>query len=258
VDQDTGVQPARTAWKALDIAGGLAAVIAVLVFRRNFAAELWLFKGFGLFSVPDSAPSSAGDWFTLLQENGFVGLALFGLFDLINFALLGLIFLALYGALRNVARRATLLATIIAFAGIAISFATNNAFAMHSLSSRFAAATSDAERAVLLVTGETLLRNHNPGHLYQGTGIYVGLLLVLLAGLLISIVMLRDTRFGRAAGYTGILANLLALGYFITLVYLPAIVWLPPTLAAPFRILWYILIAIRLFQLGKERSEQSV
>jgi hypothetical protein len=41
------------------------------------------------------------------------------------------------------------------------------------------------------------------------------------------------------------------LGYFVALAFAPTIVWLPPTLSAPFRLLWYLLVARRLFQLGK-------
>jgi hypothetical protein len=254
MDQEADAQAAKTAWKALYLAGGAAALIAVVLFRRNFSAELMLFKGFGLFSVPASAPSSAIEWFTLFQENRFVGLALFGLFDLLNYALVGLIFLALYGALRDVNKSAMLVAATFAFVGIAVYFASNQAFAMLSLSGRFAAAPSDAERAIFLAAGEALLAIHNPGALYQGTGIYLSLLLLLLAGLLISIVMLRGAVFGRATAYTGILANLFNLAFFITLAFAPAILWLPPTLAAPFRLAWYILIAVRLFQLAREQK----
>lgn len=227
-------------------------MIAVLVFRRYFSVELMQFNGFGLFSVPDSWPANAVDWFALFQENRFVGLALFDLFDLINYALLGLIFLALYGALREVDKRAMLLAMMFTFVGIAVYFVSNQAFAMFNLSDRYAAATSEAEQAMLLAAGESLLAIHNPGDLYPGLGIQLSLFLVLLAGLIISIVMLRSEIFYKATAIVGILANGFGLAFFAALALIPAFCWIFPTISAPLRMVWYILIAIKLLQLGKK------
>jgi len=95
-DKVASVNDTDTAWKALYITGGIAALIAVLVFRRYFSVELMQFDGFGLFSVPEAWPVSAADWFALFQENYVVALLLFDLFDLVNYGLVGLIFLALY------------------------------------------------------------------------------------------------------------------------------------------------------------------
>ena len=68
---------------------------------------------------------------------------------------------------------------------------------------------------------------------------------------IISLVMLRSHVFGKATAYVGILANGFGLGYFITLAFAPALYALFPIISAPFRVLWYVLIAIRLFQLGR-------
>ena len=229
-------------------------MIAVVLFRRNLGAELSLSRGFGLLNVPEPVPSSAIDWFTLIQNDVFVGLTLLGVFDLVNYALVGLIFLALYGALRQVARSSMVAAVTMALVGIAVYFASNQALSMLSLSNRYAVATTDAQRAMFLSAGEALLAIHNPGELSQGTGIYLSLFLVLASGLLISIVMLRSTVFSKATAYTGLLANGFALGYFAALVFAPTLVWLPLSISAPFRLIWYILIAVRLFQLGAGAS----
>jgi len=253
-DQVSHVKTTDSAWRALYIVGGIAAVIAVLVFRRYFSVELMQFNGFGLFNVPDVWPSSAAAWFALFQENWFVGLALFDLFDLVNYALVGLIFLALYGALRDVDKRSMLLATACAFVGIAVYYASNQTFAMFNLSGRFAAAMSEAERAMFLAAGEARLAIHNPGELYPGTGIFLSLFLLLLAGLIISIVMLRSEIFNKATAIVGILANGFGLGFFIALPFIPEYVWPFPAISAPFRMIWYILIAIKLFQLGRAKN----
>jgi hypothetical protein len=109
---------------------------------------------------------------------------------------------------------------------------------------------------MFLAAGEALLAINNPGAIYQGTGIYTSLFLVLLAGLIISIVMLRNGIFSRATAYTGVLANGFGLSYFIALAFVPTIYALPTILSAPFRVVWYVLIARKLFQLSSASSEK--
>lgn len=247
--QTSDTAAAETAWKGLYYVGGVAALLAVLFFRRNTATELVTFNGFGIFDVPETWPAGSADWFTLFQQDSIMGLVLFDLFDLINYALVGLIFLALYGALRNRNKSAMVAATTFGFVGIAVYFASNQAFSMLTLSGRYAAA-SEAEQAMFLAAGEALLANHNPGTIAQGTGIYISLFLVLLAGLIASIVMLRSPDFHKAAAYCGIIANGFALIGLPALALGPVIAWAPPTISAPFRMIWYILIAIGLFRLA--------
>ena len=249
-------------WRALYFAGAVAAILAVAIFRRNLGVELHTFDGFGVFDVPGEWPITAHEWFSLLQADPFVGLVLFGIVDLVNYVLVGIIFLALYGALRRVNRAAMLVVTTSCFVGIAVYFASNQSFSMLSLSSKYAAAATNVEMDSFLAAGEALLAIHDPGSLYQGIGIYASLFLVLAAGLTISIIMLKSAVFNKATAIVGILANGIALFYFITLLITPEFVWIPHTLSAPLRLIWYILIAVKLIQLGMrskdENSDQSV
>ena len=108
--QETKIDPA---WKWLFYAGGVALLLMVIVFRRNFGVELMTFDGLGLFNMPAIEPVNAEDWFVLFQDNGLLGLLLFGLFDLVNYALLGIVFLALYGALEKINKSAMVLANCV-------------------------------------------------------------------------------------------------------------------------------------------------
>lgn len=223
--------------------GAVAALIATFVFRRNLSAEMMVSQGFGIFSMPAVEPVRAVEWFALLQRDWLVGLTLLGFFDLVEYAMVGLLFLALYGILRQIGRYTMVSALAIGLTGIAVAFASNQSVALLSLSHQHATAVTEAQGSMFLAAGEALLAVH------EGTGSAISLFLVLLSGLLISVVMLRGSPFNRATAYAGILANSIALCYFITLPLGPGIYWLPPTLSAPFRLVWYFLTAWRLLQL---------
>ena len=248
--QGTAEQSSQSGWRGLYYVGGVAAILAVLFFRRNTGVELVTFNGFGIFDVPEAYPVSAIDWFALLQEQRIVGLVMLGLVDLINFALVGLIFLALYGALRGSSSGWMTAALIFSFVGITLFFATNQAFALLALSDQYAAAAPEAERVMFLAAGEALLAVDNPGKMVNGMGYFASLFLVLLAGLIISFVMLRSDVFGKIGSYSGIFANTVGLAFFPVLAFAPTIAWLPPSVSAPFRLIWYIFIAVGLLRLA--------
>jgi hypothetical protein len=152
---------------------------------------------------------------------------------------MGLMFLALYAALRRASESFMAIATTLAFVGIALYFASNTAFSMLSLSDQYEAATTDAQRSILLAAGQAMLA------IYQGTAFYMSYVLVSIAPLIISVVMLRSNIFSKVTAYTGILANVLGLAYF-----LPAVGVLLSLISVVGLAIWYILIARRLFQLG--------
>jgi hypothetical protein len=225
----------------------VAALVAALVFRRNFGVEVMQFKGFGIIhGVPAVWPSSAVEWFTLLSDSTFVGLILLDVVDVINYCLVGLVFLALYGALERVNKSAMLIATACALVGIGVYLASNQAFAMLSLSWQYAAATTDVQRSMLLAAGEALLAIGS-----QGTGVHTSFFLVVTAGLIISVAMLRSGVFGKATAIVGILANGVRLCGLAALVFAPPIYSFAIPVAAPFRVAWYVMIAITLLRLAR-------
>ena len=174
-------------------------------------------------------------------------------FDMVNYLLVGLIFLALYAALRQVSRSYITLATAVAFVGIAVYLASNLAFSILSLSDQYAVATTDAQRSMLLAAGQALLAIHDPNVLGPGA---MGFFLVTVAGLIISAVMLRSGVFGKITAYTGILANAFGMGYPIGVAVAPRTVVIPMvatalSVSACFLIIWYVGIARRLRQLAR-------
>jgi hypothetical protein len=248
---------AGAAYQGLYRAGGVAAWIAALAFRRNMDAEYMLLRQAGLINTgPAVVPTTIGDWFALLQTHTLLGLTLLNLFDLVNYALMGLMLLALLAALWRVSRSWMAIAASLGFLGVAIYFASNQALALLSLSNQYAGATTDAQRGLLLGAGQALLAIHqNAG--YTGSGIYLSFLLVSLAGLIISAVMLRSSLFGKTTAYTGILANGFGLAYYLVMVLAPAIVFVPLSISAVFLLVWYLLIGSRLWVLGLPGTARS-
>jgi hypothetical protein len=245
------------AWKGLVRLGGVAALLAGLLFRRNLGAELSLLKESGFITAGSATPpTTVPDWFALLQSDPLVGLTWLNVFDLVNYALVGVMLLALFVTLRRVNRSVMVSATVLGLIGIAIAFASNQALALLALSHQYAAATSAAPRALLLADGQTLLTINQ----FSSPGRYLSLLLIGVAGLLISIVMLRSKVFKRTTAYVGLLASALDLAYCLAVIAVPAadgkllaVGFIPA--AGLFLMIWHSLIGQRLYRRGKTQSQ---
>jgi hypothetical protein len=230
---------ADSAYSSLYRLGGAAALIV---------AALTVGEIVGFMVYPQ--PSAVDDWFTLFQTDPVIGLLDFWGLEVPMYAMFVLVFLALYGVLRsaNQGGMATALAFVLLGAGI--FFATNNPFAMLSLSNQHAAATTDAQRSALLAAGEAVLAN--TGQRAVG-GFNIGLFLVSVAGLIVSWVMLRSSFFSKSTAYVGILAYGLSLADYLrqalTQSELVALLVILP--GALFLIIWYVLVARRLYQSGR-------
>ena len=195
-------------------------------------------------------PSTVSGWFELFQASPIVGLIDFWGLEMPMYAMFILVFLAVYALLKRVARGSMAIALTLALLGIAIFFATNNPFSMFSLSSKYAAATTDVQRSTLLSAGEAVLANTNQRAV---GGFNIGLFLVSAAGLLVSLVMLQTSTFSRLTAYVGILAYGLSLGDYLrqaltSSVVIALLVILPGALLL---VVWFSLVGRRLLQLGR-------
>ncbi|MCP4600143.1 MAG: DUF4386 family protein [Proteobacteria bacterium] len=244
-------------WKSLCRVGGVAALIAGVLFRRNIAAEISLFSG-------HPSPTTVSDWFTLLQSNRLLGLAYLNIFDLVNYALLSLMFLALYVVLKRANKSYMAIAATLGLLGIAVYFASNTAFSMLALSDQYAAATTETQKTALLSAGEAILVINRFSSLgaHPGSGGYMSLFLVAVAGMITSAIMLRSDVFNRATAYVGMLASAFDLAYCVAFVFvttidieLLSVCFIPA--AGLLLMIWHIMIGWRLYRLGKETSSNS-
>lgn len=181
-------------WKLIYKAGAIAALIILPIGIMDL---ILTFLPGGI--TPDPGKGTVKEWFTLFDEDSFLGLRGLGIFNVVN-AILGIpVFMALYGAHRRLSRPLSMMAMVVFLIGAGIYIANNPAFAMQTLSHKYSAATTDYQRSLLTAAGEALLagsEDFTPGS-------FPGFLLIQLAGLLISFVMLLNRRFDVITGWLG-------------------------------------------------------
>jgi hypothetical protein len=216
-------------WALLYRVGAVAALAsAVLIPIQVAVFMIW----------PPPLDGTAADWFALLHRNRLAGLVDLDLLLAVDNALLMPLLLALYVVLRKVHESAMTLAVVLGLVGVVMYLASNPAIQMATLSDRYAAATTDPQRAATRAAGEAMLA------IWQGSGFHAAYLLGSVAGIVIGVVMLRSGLFSRTAGWLAILANGVGLG-----LYLPAVGVYISVFSVVFLEVWYLLVARRLVQL---------
>ena len=234
-------------WAGVYKLGGVAVLVTVLVGIIESTIQFLPVSNIPLDTVLD--------WFALFQENPFMGLRNMGLLNIFLNTLALFTYFALYAAHReNNNQPYAALAMVIAFLGIGVFLATNRAFPMLDLSNQYALATTDAQRATLEAAGQSMLtvgQSHTPGT-------FLGFFLSEVAGIFISVVMLRSHIFSKINAYAGILgfSILLVVEYFSTFSGLSDAMMMLFMLGGLLSMLWYILIARKLFQLVRSSSAE--
>jgi len=206
------------AWKPLYRAAGVAALLSIAF---TFVAVIVF--------IANPPPTTITAWFALFQRNGVLGLLDLDLLMLAAYLLMGVIYVALYGALHRGHEPVMALAALCGLVSITTYIASNTAFNMLVLSGHYAAATTDAERAAIRAAGQSMLA------IWQGTAYDLSYVLGGIAALLIAVVMLRSRIFGRATAYVGLVLGALMLvpatagtiGLYLSLISLvPTVIWL--------------------------------
>jgi hypothetical protein len=189
-------------------------------------------------------PTTALGYFTVFQSNPLVGLLDLDLLLIIDQILGIVILVALYVALRRTNEAWMTIALALGLVVAAAYFASNTAFNMLTLSHQYAAATTDAQRAIYLAASESMLA------IYTGTAFQVYYLLGAVVGIIISGVMLRGGIFSKTTATMGILANAISLGLYVPMVGIYISIF-----SVLFLEIFYILVARRFFQLGRREGQ---
>jgi hypothetical protein len=132
-------------WQGFYRAGGAAALIMVVLILVQITVYVaW---------PPPAFDGPVLPWFELLQDNRLLRLLSLDLLYLVDSALLAVMYLALYIALRKTSESAMLVGTVLGLVGVAAYYASNTAFEMLYLSNQYAEAATEAERAAFLAAG---------------------------------------------------------------------------------------------------------
>jgi hypothetical protein len=78
-------------------------------------------------------------------------------FDIANYALVGVMCLAVCVALRGMSKSYTLIAAALSFLGAGVYIVSNSAFPMLSISVQYSSASTGAQRSTLLAAGQAVL-----------------------------------------------------------------------------------------------------
>lgn len=196
-------------------------------------------------------PETAQAGFTLLAENRVLGLLRLDALTILVMPLYYLVFLGLYTALRGTDDALALLAAALAFTGVTLILATPSAFSFLTLSDRFAAAASEAQRTLLLAAGEAVLA----ADLWHGSGALMGGLLLQTAALLACVIMLRSRAFSRLTAWIGVVTHGLDLLHLLVGFFLPAGGVVLLMVAGPLYLVWFPLLARDFARLARGATE---
>ncbi|HOW26297.1 MAG TPA: DUF4386 family protein [Bacteroidales bacterium] len=229
--ENANLSAADSSWKLLyRIAGAAALLMAVFIPIQIIIFILW------------PPPETTIGWFELFKTNPFVGLLDLDLLLVIDQVLVGIMMVALYILLKKTNPSLMTIALLLAVLGIAAYFASTAAFEMLALSHKFNAARTLIEKSMYESAGQAVMAGwqgtaFNFGYVMEGTGL-----------LLTAVVMLKSSVFNKFTAWVGIVLGVMSL--------------LPPTAGSVGMIfalgslipleIWDILVARRLFQLGRE------
>jgi Domain of unknown function (DUF4386) len=218
-------------WSWLYKIGGAAALFSVAI----IPIQLIIFIVWG-------QPETALGWFDLFQDNELAGLLAFEILFVVNAAVGIATTLALYVALRGVSESLMAIATVLGLVEAVAFIVARPALEMLYLRNQYAAATTDAQRTMILAAGQAVLAT------FYGTAFHVGINLFSIYYLIVSTVMLRSNNFGRVTAYTGVVAAILNWGLYVPggtglILFTLSVI--------PFLAIWLVLVARRLFLLGR-------
>ena len=236
-EQNTSAQIADGRWKALYRAGAVAPIVTIAIYLTQMFTII--------FGEP--YPVTVNDWFSIFQRSRILALLYLNAFDVFSIALLGVMFLALYVALRRFDDSYAAIAAFFSFLGVAIfvSVRADMGATVLSLSDQYAAATTEAQMDQLLATGQVI------NSLGRATPDTVGFFFMSIGGLIFSTVMLRRGTFSKAAAYVGILGGVVTVVHRIGLFIAPSFASVLMPISGLLWLIWWILVSLGLLRLAR-------
>ena len=216
-------------------AGSIAAMVTVgLTITQIVLGVLW--------PPPDFAPTAAvaEKMLQMAQTHPVRAFVTLDGLMVVDYLLLFVVYLGLYAALRDREPSLMALGTGLALMAITLYFTVNPSITMFVLAGQYSAGAADA--AGVVTAAQAALAT------FEGTAFIVHYLVMGVAGILVSLAMLRGTTFSRATGVAGVLQGAMML-VPVTFGMLGLIFAVGSLI--PF-IVWFVLVAIRLSRIATE------
>jgi hypothetical protein len=227
LNQSIVTESAAVRWKTLYRIAGVAALITAAIIPISIAAYfIW--------------PVYPDDIFAVIQESKLAGLMSLDFLYLLGNLFAVPVFLAFYVSLRRTDEAWALIALALGSVGLVMLIPARPVFEMLALSDQYAAAATDAQRAVYLAAGEAVLAT------FRGTAFNAHYTLGSLSLLITAFLTLRSAVYSRASAYVGIATNVVVFG-----LYVPEVGVYLSLLSVLGYLVWWIMLARRFFQLGR-------
>ncbi len=249
MSQETQSEFNQPTWSSLYRAAGVCALVTVVFMLLDIALS-FTSENFSVGTV------SATEWFAQFQNNWLMGLRNLGFFNVINTTLTIPLYLAIYALHRKTNPAYATLAFALFLFSAAVYVSGNPALSMLSLSERYAAATSEAQRSLLASAGGIIMAANED----FTPGTFLGFFLTSASSVLMMAVMLSGRVFSRSLSLAGLLGWSFLLTYTIVATFIPAAFQLVMPLAilgGLLMVAWTILVGLRLIRIGRTAAEQS-
>lgn len=195
-------------------------------------------------------PESIEATYTMLQEDGLVGILRLDIATIVLLALFPILTVGLYAALRRARQAYALLAVVLILTGTLLSLANESAFSMIYLSKMHAAATTAFRQEQVIAAGEAVMA----GNMWNSTAGFLAGFFMQGGFVFISLVMLRSRGFSKFTAYSGILSNGLDLIHVPLTLFAPGLAATILAIGGVFYLVWFPLLGRDLYRLSRDGS----
>lgn len=227
-------RPSRYLYKA----GGWTAVLFLVYSFVSILILVLLDGGY---------PGSAIECFEMINENRFIALLRL---DVVSIIVVPFYYLLFYSIYQSIKTDYTLIAKIALFgvlAGVTIFIAGLNLISIINLSDKYHATDLPEMKQHLLAACEGMLASD----MWINTGAILRGILIETGAIIFSVLMLKTSVFNKATGWVGLLTHGFDLSSIVVGIFYAPVKDVFTVVAGPLYIVWFIMIGIRLFQLGK-------
>jgi len=226
-------------WKMLYKVGAVSAYTAMVI----MVVEILL------TALPEGARvyHGIGELLEMYNQHWFMAMRYMGLMNIFATSLMIPVFFALFGLHRDKMLVFSGLALILHIVGYAVFMADNTSFAFLELANKYASATSESEKAILISAGEALFArgaSHTPGT-------FPGFLIGEISSIFFSIIILMGGMLKKAVGIIGIISFSFLLIFevvssFISSLFEEAMIF--AMVGGILTLLWYVMVGAGLWK----------